>query len=48
MSGRHPEECSTDPRIMRMEEINWGYRRMETSFDGSHCPAGAVVPYMDE
>jgi hypothetical protein len=33
---------------MRMEEINWGYRRMEMPFDGSHCPAGAVVPYMDE
>jgi hypothetical protein len=33
---------------MRMEEINWGYRRMQVPFEGSHCPASAVVPYMDE
>jgi hypothetical protein len=30
------------------EEINWGYRRMEMPFEGIHCPAGAVVPQMDE
>jgi len=33
---------------MRMEEINWRYRRMEMPFEGSHCPARAVVSFMDE
>jgi hypothetical protein len=34
-------------RSLRLEEMRWGQRRMETPFEGGQCQEGVAAPYMD-
>jgi hypothetical protein len=35
------------PRYTRMEEMSYGQRRVEVTFEGGQGPEGAVAPHMD-
>jgi len=47
MTQCHPEGCITGPRNTRMEDVRWGYRRKEVSFEGDQGLEEAAVPHMD-
>jgi hypothetical protein len=47
MTECHPEGHITGPRNTRMEDMRWGYRRKEVSFEGGQGLEEAAVPHMD-